>query len=265
MASPNVYPSAFAPLGPDVLANGQNYLSGAAIWLDSATGSDANAGTEPELPKATLAGAVAVAAAGDAILCQPNHAETIAVAATLSLAGLTIVGMGLGTARPRFTSNVAGALFTITGAYTRILNCYFPASTAATTARVAITTGEASELQGCYFECGVNDTTNTVTIADLDCRIEDCDFVATASRPARAINITGAVAGTRLKNILLDGGAYGWASAALNVTAAATRMFFENVRLANRSDAVFTTTGSSYQLYGVRSIDSTGSRVVVAS
>ncbi len=187
------------------------------------------------------------------------------MAATLSLAGLSIIGIGLGAARPRFTSNVAGALFTITGAYTRIVNAYFPASTAATTARVAATTGEAGLLYGCYFELGANDTVNGVTIADNDWRVESCDFVATASRPSRGLNITGAVTGTTLKDLLFDGGSYGFSNPACNVTAAATRMWFEDIRLANRADLVVSTTATSYHMLGVRAIDSSGSRITIAA
>lgn len=235
------------------------------FWVDSATGNDANAGTEPELPKATWTSAYGAASAGDTILCASGHAEIISVAATLALAGVTTIALGTGTSRARFTSAVAGAMWTVTGAYTQFFGCYFPASTAATTARIAVSTGEGCKLVGSYFECGANDTTNCVTIADNDCHIESCDFVATASRPARGVNITGAVTNTTLKDCLFDGGAFGWTSAALNVTAAATRILMENIRLANRSDIVFTTTGTSYKLFGVRPIDNTGSRVVIAA
>lgn len=265
MSSPNVYPAAFSLTGPDITALVGGYFSGAVYWVSSATGNDANAGTEPELPKATLTNAIATGAAGDLVLIQPSHVETISVADTLSKAGMTIVGLGLGTTRPRLTSAVAGAMWTVTGAYTRLYNLYFPASTAATTARIAVTTGEAALVNGCYFECGTNDTTNCITVADNDVLIESSDFVATASRPARGVNVTGAVTGFRMKDVLFDGGAFGWSSKAFDVNAAATRMFFENVRLANRSDFVITTTGTSYHGFGVRTVDNTGSRVVIAA
>lgn len=267
MASPNCYPSAFALLGPDITAQAGNYLSGTVFWLDSTSSaaSDANAGTEPELPKLTLASAYAAASAGDTILCQPNHVETISVAATLNKTDIMVIGLGVGSARPKFTSNVAGVLFTVTGARTNFFNCYFPASTAATTARVAATTGTELYVFASYFECGANDTTNTITIASNDAQIEDCQFVATASRPARAVNLTGATAGFFMEGCTFDGGAYGWSNHAFDVTAAMTGGLIHDIQLANRSDFYITQTGCTYKMFGVRPIDNTGCRVVLAA
>lgn len=265
MASPNAYPNAFATGGADIASLVGNWLSGSVLWVDSATGNDANAGTEPELPKATWVNAYAAASAGDLILCASGHSEVVSVAQTLALAGVTTIGLGVGSQRARFTSAVAGVMATVTGAYTRFYSCMFPASTAATTARFAFSTGEAGTLFGCYFEMGANDTVNGITIADNDITIESCDLVVTASRPARGIQITGAVTGTRIKDVLLDGGSFGWSSRAFDVTASATRINCENVRLANRSDFYISNTGTSYQLMGVRPIDNSGSRIVLAS
>lgn len=242
-------------------------MSGAVYWVDSTSSaaSDANAGTEPELPKATWTSAYSVAAANDLILCQPGHTETISGAATLATAGVTTIGLGTGTQRAKFTSAVAGAMWTVTGAGTEFFNCYFPASTAATTSRITNSTGTEFWLNGCYFECGANDTTNTVVLAANNPNIENCAFVATASRPARGLQITGAISGATLNGVSFDGGAYGWTSPALGVTAAATRMLFQNVTLANRSDFVTTVTASSYKFFGVRTVDNTGSRIVIAA
>lgn len=267
MASPNVYPAAFRLLGPDIAALAGNYVSGSVLWVDSTSSaaSDANAGTEPELPKATWTSAYTAAAANDLILCQPGHAEIISGAATLGTAGVTTISLGTGTQRARFTSAVAGAMWTITGAGTGFVNCYFPASTAATTSRINNSTGTELWLNGCYFECGANDTTNTVVLAANSPRLEDCAFVATASRPARAVQITGAITDAILTRLSFDGGAFGWSSPALGVTAAATRMLFQDITLANRSDFVTTVTASTYKFFGVRAIDNTGSRIVIAA
>jgi len=266
LASPNAYPAAFALTGPGVVADLGNYLVGNVYWVDSVSGSDANAGTEPELPKATWTSAYSVASSNDVILCAANHVETISGAATLATANVTTIGLAVGSSMPRFTSAVAGAMWTVTGAASKFFNCYFPASTAATTARIAISTATNVLLDGCYFECGANDTTNCVSIAAAGARIEHTSFVATASRPARAINITAAVADVHLRDVLVDGGSYGWSSHAIdNTSAAATRVFAQDVRLANRSDFFMSVTGSSYQMFGVRPIDNTGSRIVIAA
>ena len=268
MASPNSWPAAFALLGPDITAQAGNYLSGSVYWVDSTSSvaSDANAGTEPELPKATWLSAYTASTAGDMILCQPGHAETIAAAQTLAKTDILTIGLGTGTQRPRFTSNVAGVMFTVTGARTGFYNCYFPASTAATTARIADTTGTELYLNGCYFECGVNDTTNCVTIAANDAQILNTQFAATASRPARAVNLSGATSGFIMQSCVFDGSSYGWTSRAFDVTTGAqTGMLIRDVQLMNRSDFYVSVTGATYKMFGVRSVDNTGTRIVIAA
>lgn len=268
MASPNAYPAAFSLTGPDIMAMASNWLSGSVLWVDSTSlaATDVNAGTEPELPKATWTSAYSVAAAGDLIVCGSGHAETISVANVLGTANVMTVGLGLGTLRARFTSAVAGVMWTPNVAGLQFHNLYFPASTAATTARLSIAAGGTDcLLRGSYFECGTNDTTSTVTVAGARAGIRSCDFVATASRPGRAILVSGAVASTWYEDISIDGSTYGWVSPAFGITAAATLMTLENVRLANKSDFVVTSTGTSYRGFGVRPTDNSGCRVVIAA
>jgi hypothetical protein len=267
VSSPNVWPSAFALLGPDIVAQAGNYMSGSVFFVDStsANASDANAGTEPEQPKATWTSAYTAASAGDLILCQPGHSEVISAGNTLSKIDIMTVGLGLGTLRPRFTSNVAGVMWTITGARTNFFSCYFPASTAATTARIAVTTGTEFYLFDSYFEIGTNDTTNTVTIAANDAQIEDSFFVATGSRPARAVNLTGATSGFFMDGCVFDGGAFGWTSHAFDVNGVMTGGLIHDIQLLNRSDFYITTSGCTYKAFGVRPMDQTGCRVVLAA
>lgn len=266
MASPNVYPSAFAPDGPDILADDGNFVSGSVLWVDSVHGSDANAGTEPELAKATWVSAYSVAAAGDLILLAENHAEVVSVAQTLNTANVATIGMGLGSAKARLTSAVAGVTITPNVAGLRFHNLYLPASTAATTARFSVAAGGTDcVIRDCDFECGTNDTTSTVTVAGARTNVRGCTFTATASRPGRAILVSGAVASCSFEDVLIDGSSYGWVSPAFGITAAATLLNLENIRLANRSDLVATTTGTSYRMLGVRAIDNTGCRVVIAA
>ena len=269
MASPNVYPNPLSLTGPAIGSLSGQYFSGNVIWVDSTStaASDANAGTEPELPKATWTSAYTAASAGDLIVCQPNHAETIAAANTLNTANVMTLGLGTGGSRAKFTSAVAGAMWTPNVAGLQFFNCYFPASTAATTARISVAAGGTDfRLQGCYFEAGTNDTTSCLTIAGARALVRDCDFAATASRPARAILMNAAVASCCFEDVSIDGSSYGWTSAAFGITTgAATLLTLQDVRLLNRSDFVVTVTGCSYRGFGVRSMDNTGSRVVIAA
>lgn len=268
MASPNSWPAAFTLTGPTILSYVQNWMSGNVLWVDSTSpvASDAASGLEPERPKATWTSAYTAATAGDLITVAPNHVETISAANVLGTANVATICRGIGSTRARFTSAVAGVMWTANVAGLEFHNCYFPASTAATTARISIAAGGTDCLvRGSYFEAGVNDTTSCVTVTGARAFIRSCDFVTTASQPARGILVNGAVASCRFEDILLDGGSYGWSTAAFGITAAATLINLENVRLANRSDFVTTSTGTSYRKFGLRAIDNTGSRVVIAA
>ena len=75
------------------------------------TADDDNAGTNPKQPLATLDGAInkTTASNGDVILVHPGHAETISAAAaiTFDVAGVTVIGMGVGNSRPTVTLDTA--------------------------------------------------------------------------------------------------------------------------------------------------------------
>lgn len=92
--------------------------SGKVFWVSNATtlqanqrgGSDGNKGTI-DSPFGTLAGALAqcTAGRGDYIYIKPGHAETLTTATSLglSVAGVTIIGLGTGSKRPTFTFTTA--------------------------------------------------------------------------------------------------------------------------------------------------------------
>lgn len=92
-------------------------------------GSDGNKGTF-DSPFSTLDYAVGqcVANRGDIIFIKPGHAETITSATTLALdvAGVAIVGLGLGNNRPTFTYTTANtATVNVSAANISMQNCRF--------------------------------------------------------------------------------------------------------------------------------------------
>lgn len=261
MASPNSYPNGLAGTGPTLATYTNDYFSGAVLWLDTVNGNNANAGTDRELPVATLAQAYTNASAGDIIVIEAGSSESISSSQALAKAGLSIVGLGTGSSRPRYTAASTIDMFSITAAATRIHNLYFPASTAVATSRVKTAAAE-TEIDSCYFECGTSDTACAVLVATSgnSCRIIDTTCAVTASRPAVGVSVTGAVTDLRIKNLTLNGGSYGWSDYALKVSGAATRMFITQLTLTNRSDFGVTVTGSSYKIFGV---DTSGTGRVV--
>lgn len=264
MASPNLWPAGLGGTGAEIAEIAGDYFSGSVQWLDTVLGNNSNAGTERELPVATLAQAVTNSAANGIIAIEAGSYEALTGAQTLNLAGLTLVGLGIGSNRPRYTAAGAIAMFNITAAATRIINIYFPASTTAPTSRISTTAAE-TEINGCYFECGINDT-GAATIIGANahsCRLINSSWVTTASRPAIGVSVTGAVTDLHWKNIAFDGGSYGWTDYALKISGAATRIFGDGCTRTNRSDFGITVTGTTYQIFG--DDPDAGSRVLITA
>jgi len=269
MASPIVYSGGLNLTGtvfqngPSLLQLAPTYLVGAVQWVDTIGGNNANAGTEPELPVKTLAQAVTNSAANGLIVIGEGSTETLSGSQSLVLAGLQIIGCGTGSLRPRYTCSGAVSLLAASAAGVRLRNLYFPASTAAATARVNFT-GASGEVRDCYFECGASDSGSAVIFGagSSNCMIRGTTFLATASRPATAITVSSASTDNRFESVIIDGGSYGWTAAAFNFTGAALRIGIENVSLLRRSDFA-SVTGCTYQLFGLTS-DGTNRVVITA-
>lgn len=78
-----------------------------------------------------LASAACVASRGDIIFVMPGHTENISssTAITLSVAGITVIGLGKGSLRPTFTLDTAAtARINVTAANITIANCIFIAN-----------------------------------------------------------------------------------------------------------------------------------------
>lgn len=137
---------------------------GRAFWLSNSTtgllvgakgGSDGNRGTF-DAPFATLSYAISQCSAnrGDIIFIKPGHAETISSATALSLniAGVAIIGLGTGAARPKFTIDTANtATINVTAANISMLNCQIVANFLSIAAAFTLTTAKWFTLQNCYI------------------------------------------------------------------------------------------------------------------
>tara|TARA_R110000824_G_scaffold238121_6_gene426904 strand:+ start:11288 stop:12229 length:942 start_codon:yes stop_codon:yes gene_type:complete len=97
----------YAGVGSPLLTLGDTYH----VDSGATTANNGNAGTNPKQPLATIDGAVNKCTAnnGDIILVHPGHAETFSAAAgiTFDVAGVTVIGMGVGNSRPTITYDTA--------------------------------------------------------------------------------------------------------------------------------------------------------------
>jgi len=131
---PNGFPDGVSIRGVPIIQT----HPGKVFWVSNVTtgllpgqkgGSDANKGTF-NAPFSTLAGALAqcVANRGDVVLIKPGHAETITSATALlfNVAGVAIIGLGIGTNRPTFTFTTANtAKIPVSAANISVQNCIF--------------------------------------------------------------------------------------------------------------------------------------------
>jgi len=100
-------------------------LTGTAFYVDSVAGSSTNNGLASNSAKATLAQALALCTAnkGDVVYLMPGHNEGAGDAQwTINKAGVTIIGLGNGTNRPRFDFDHANASIDITASNVRLAN-----------------------------------------------------------------------------------------------------------------------------------------------
>jgi hypothetical protein len=100
-------------------------ITGNVFFVDSGTGSNDNPGTK-DLPFATIDHAIGhcTDGNGDYIYVYPGHTETIAAAGgiTCDVAGVSIIGLGNGNARPTVTWSATASSWLITAANVLIKN-----------------------------------------------------------------------------------------------------------------------------------------------
>lgn len=127
---------------------------GNVFFVNSATGS-ATGGATPDAPAATLAQALALCTAsqGDTIYIAPGHTETVGASGLAwNVAGVNIIGQGVGNLRPTFTWHTTDAVVTISGANTLVQNIR--------------TTVDLDEVVSMFLVTGAGVTLDTVDFVD---------------------------------------------------------------------------------------------------
>lgn len=251
MASPNIYTAGIGGTsGPSLVTVGPLYSPGSIWYVHSGTGADAASprGKERNRPLATLAQAYTSASQGDTIVILSGHAETLTSAQTLGKAGLTIIGEGSGSTRPRFTLGAAADLWSVTAAGVRISNIFFVESAfAATNARLYCQAANIT-IDNCYFECKtlLDIAVRTGAIATIT--ITDTTFISTAAsfgdQPYSALLLDGATSDVALDTVVFNGATRGWSDYAWSTNGALSRLRGENVDLLGDADVNIATTGS---------------------
>jgi len=173
-------------------------------FVHSGTGSDAAGyGQSPDKPTASLDYAIGLCAAskGDVIYVLPGHTETIAATDGFDadVAGIKIIGLGWGAARPTFTFTQTASQVNVGANNVWIENLRFVAGVSAVVAAVQVEGKTDAVFRNCEWYWG--DTTGYDLIIGLELEagshraiVEGCRFLAEpgVAGAASAIKLTGA-------------------------------------------------------------------------
>lgn len=161
----------------------KSFVTGTLFFVDSghAAASDgAGSGQNPDKPFATLDYAIGkcTASAGDVIMLMPGHAEDIASAtgALMDIAGVTVLGLGVGALMPKLSLiTAAGATLSITAANCTVQNVHLCSNfTNGVTAGVTLgASADGAVLDGLLF----TETANTKEFLIGISIATDCDDV----------------------------------------------------------------------------------------
>ena len=190
----------------------QGLSTGRRVFVHSGTGSDAGGfGASPDKPVATLDYAIGLCTAnkGDKIYLMPGHAETFIVTNGFDadVAGIEIIGLGWGAARPTFTLNHANAQVNIGAASVRIRNVRFVADITAVVAGVQVEGVTDAEFHDCEWYWGGTTGDDFILGLELEAgshraRIKNCRFLAepAVAGAQAAIELTGASDNVRIED-----------------------------------------------------------------
>jgi hypothetical protein len=142
----------------------QALTTGNIFFVNSVTGTDsAGGGQNPDAPLATLDYAIGLCTAnqGDRIYLMPGHVETIAGAAgvALDVAGVEIIGIGSGGARPIVNFTATGSTFAVSAASCTVRNVLFTGGIDAVVSCVVVSAADFKLL-----DCEYRDVTGQCTL-----------------------------------------------------------------------------------------------------
>lgn len=189
--------------------------TGNVFFVDSVTGSNSYDGKSPTNAVATINYAVSLCTASnaDVIICLPTHAETITTAGgiDISKAGITLIGVGLGTNRPTIgVGTITTATFKVSAANVRIVNMRFRAVTAQLLVKMLDVAAGNFTCEDCWFQGASTATFLVQNFVHLNTTFDDfvfrrCQFFqGTDPAAANGAANTGVFYIVDSENILLE-------------------------------------------------------------
>jgi hypothetical protein len=184
--------------------------SGSVWYVDS--GKTGTSATAAELGKTwtnayttvALAIAAATASNGDVIYVAPGHAETLAAAVAINVAGVTIKGFGEATLMPTITLDTAADQWDVSVANVHIENIRFLAGATDILKGIDLAaTADGCHIKNCIFEdATTSEILNAIDVAAGcdDVTIEGCQILTPGNAATEGIKLTGAVDNIKIIN-----------------------------------------------------------------
>ncbi|UOF79913.1 lacto-N-biosidase [Caudoviricetes sp.] len=218
--------------------------TGKVFYVNSVTGSNGRSGKSPAEALGTIDNAIGRCRAnkGDTIFVMPGHTETLTAAAAIvcDIAGVSIIGLGVGNSRPLISfSTATTADIDIDAANVRIQNIRFDLTGINALAAPIDVNAAGFQLLGCEFELA--DASGQCTLALLtdanavDMIIDGCYFFGSGDAgTATAIRIVGGDSVIIRNNVIV--GAFTTTLGGIeNNTTACTNLFIQNNYIDNRT------------------------------
>jgi hypothetical protein len=179
-----------------------NDMLGKYIYVDSVHGNSTNDGLSWETALNTIDAAVGKCTAnhGDIILVAPGHNEGITTAAEIDLdvAGISVIGLGIGSLKPTIDFDADAASVAIGADNVTIQNIRFRVSANAVTKGLQVeAAADNYNIDGCEFGWAETATDEFAIAVEIlagcsDGIIQNCLFNAGAQAAVHAIKLTGA-------------------------------------------------------------------------
>jgi hypothetical protein len=225
---------------------------GKVFYVHSGSGASTYTGEDKDFPLATVNGAVAkcTASRGDVIVVLPGHAETISTAAlspTVSAAGVSVVGLGVGTLAPTFTITHVDGTFSITGANVLVDNLRIVSNL--DNVKVGLTLGAAADgsvVRNCVFRDSAANKDLlvgiSVTSACDNAKILFNDFATTAAAGSNNAILSAAVTGLEIRGNTIFGA---YATGGILTSAVLTRALIVDNMIMNEAAIAIALNGTT--------------------
>jgi hypothetical protein len=214
------FPHGVSSFGVPVLGAGPIVTTGNVFFVDD-SGSNSNDGLSPDHPFVSLDYAVSrcTASHGDVVILMPGHAETT-TAVGIDVAGVRVVGLGIGADRPTITATTgASDLLDVTAANCTLENFCLVGAASGVTALIDIAADDLTCIN-MKFSHGAAPV-NAITVASgLRPRFYGCTWYGTANGPAYSVLFESATEQAskdfEFHNCVFNYGLYGLDSAAIS-------------------------------------------------